>query len=82
MPDETNILPNVSVAGLKALSDAVLAPKMHAKLDDLLARNAEGQLSAEELEELDAIVEQIDELNLLKARAEYTLRQQDRTSGQ
>lgn len=80
MPNETNLLPNVSIAGLKALADAVLAPKMHAKLDDLLARNADGTLSAEELGELDAIIEQIDELNLLKARAEYTLRQQDQTN--
>lgn len=82
MPSESNILPNVSVAGLTALADAVLAPRMHTKLDDLLARNAEGALSAEELNELDAIIEQVDELNLLKARAEYTLRQQDQKSGQ
>ncbi|EMI53230.1 hypothetical protein [Rhodopirellula sallentina] len=82
MSNETHILPNVSAAGLKALADAVLAPKMHAKLDDLLARNADGTLAAEEQKELDAIIEQIDELNLLKARAEYTLRQQDQPNGQ
>jgi hypothetical protein len=82
MPNESHILPNVSVAGLTALADAVLAPKMHAKLDDLLTRNADGALSAKELNELDAIIEQIDELNLLKARAEYTLRQQDQINGQ
>lgn len=81
MPNKTNILPNVSVAGLKALADAMLVPKTHAKLDDLLARNAEGELSESELHELDSIIEQIDELNLLKARADYTLRHHDETSG-
>jgi hypothetical protein len=77
MPNETNILPNVSVSGLKALADAVLVPKSQSKLDDLLARNAIGKLSKEELQELDSLIDQIDELNLLKARAEYTLRYQD-----
>jgi len=80
MPNETNILPNVSPAGLRALADATLAPKAQAKLDDLLARNADGKLSGDELCELDSIIEQIDELNLLKARADYTLRHQDETN--
>ncbi|MEZ6117436.1 MAG: hypothetical protein R3C28_12790 [Pirellulaceae bacterium] len=51
---------------------------MHINWTILLA-HADGTLSAEALEELDAIIGQIDELNLLKARAEYTLRQQEQT---
>jgi len=81
MTNQTNILPNVSVSGLKTLANAMLVPKTHAKLDDLLARNADGELSEQELDELDSSIQQVDELNLLKARAEYTLRHQDETSG-
>lgn len=79
--NQTNLLPNVSVSGLKALANAMLVPKTHAKLDDLLARNSHGQLSDQELAELDSILQQVDELNLLKARADDTLRHQDETSG-
>lgn len=79
MPNETKILPNVSSAGLKALANASLAPHSQTKLNDLLARNADGKLSERETDELDQLIEQIDELNLLKARADFTLRQQDTT---
>jgi hypothetical protein len=80
MPDETNILPNVGTAGLRALADAMLAPKSQARLNDLLARNSDGKLSDEESKHLDSLIEQVDELNLLKARAEFTLRHQEDTS--
>lgn len=81
MSNETKILPNVGAAGLRALADVMLAPKTQSRLDELLARNSEGRLSEDESLEMDSIIEQIDELNLLKARAEYTLRQQDKTAG-
>jgi hypothetical protein len=81
MPNETNILPNVATAGLEAVAAAMLAPKSQSRLDDLLARNSQGKLSDLESRELDSLIEQIDELNLLKARAEFTLRQQ-RASGE
>lgn len=48
-----------------------------AQLDDLLARNSEGKLTVEESKQLDSLIEQIDELNLLKARADFTLRHQE-----
>jgi len=76
---EAKLLPNVSTAGLKALAGAMLAPKGQSRLDELLQRNSEGQLSEDETNELDAILNQIDELNLIKARAEYTLRHQSET---
>jgi len=76
MTNETSILPNVSTPGLRALANAKLAPKDQAKLSSLLARNSERLLSEVETSELDSLIEQINELNLLKARAEYTLRQQ------
>jgi predicted Fe-Mo cluster-binding NifX family protein len=79
MTTETTILPNVGRSGLQALANAVLAPKDHAKLDDLLSRNSEGRLTESETTRLDSLIEQIDELNLLKARAEFTLRVQEST---
>ena len=76
---ETKILPEVSVAGLQALANARLAPTEQTRLDELLELNSAGKLADKELQELDAILKQVDELNLLKARAEYTLRQQTET---
>ena len=79
MTNETKILPEVSVAGLQALANARLAPTEQTRLDELLELNSAGKLADKELQELDAILKQVDELNLLKARAEYTLRQQTET---
>ena len=79
MTNETKILPEVSVAGLQALANARLAPTDQTRLDELLELNSAGKLADKELQELDAILQQVDELNLLKARAEYTLRQQTET---
>jgi len=52
-----------------------LAPKNQSKLDDLLARNAEGEVAAEESRELDLLLKKIDELNLVKAQAAVALHQ-------
>ena len=73
MPDEISLM--VSTEGLTALADMALAPKNQSKLDDLLSRNAEGEISVEELQELDLLLKKIDELNLVKARAAVALHQ-------
>ena len=73
MPNEISLM--VSTEGLTALADMALAPKNQSKLDDLLARNAEGGLAAEESQELDLLLKKIDELNLVKARAAVVLLQ-------
>ena len=73
MPNEISLM--VSTEGLTALADMALAPKNQSKLDDLLARNAEGEISLEELQELDLMLKKIDELNLVKARAAVALHQ-------
>ena len=73
MANEISIL--VSKQGLDALADMALAPKNQALLDDLLSRNAEGHLSTQETQELDVLLKKIDELNLVKARAAFTLKQ-------
>ncbi len=71
MPNEVSLM--VSAEGLTALADMALAPKNQSKLDDLLTRNADGKLSADESQELDLLLKKIDELNLVKARAAVAL---------
>lgn len=73
MSQEVSLL--VSTEGLEALADMALATKEQARLEQLLAENAEGLLSKESLEELDTLVRKIDELNLVKARAAAALGQ-------
>ena len=73
MPNEVSLL--VSAAGLIALADMALAPKNQSKLDDLLSRNADEALTADETQELDLLLKKIDELNLVKARAAVALHQ-------
>ncbi|BDA67245.1 hypothetical protein RIVM261_026960 [Rivularia sp. IAM M-261] len=43
-------------------------------MDDLIARNAESQLSSDEVIELDRLLADADYLMVLKARARYTLK--------
>jgi hypothetical protein len=58
---------------LQALADSKLAPAAQNQLDDLLVRNAESQLSADEVANLDHLLAQVDRLTILKTRARYTL---------
>jgi hypothetical protein len=73
MPNEINLLINAD--GLAALADLSLAPKSQTKLDDLLTRNSAGTLTPDEVMELDSLLNQIDALNIVKARAELALLQ-------
>ena len=73
MPNEINLL--ISADGLAALADLSLASKSHAKLDDLLTRNSAGTLTPDEAMELDSLLNQIDALNIVKARAGLALLQ-------
>lgn len=72
---DTELLTGLSQAELQALAESKLAPAAQTRLDDLLARNAETQLSPEETAELDHLLEQVDQLTILKTRARYTLNQ-------
>ena len=71
----------LSLDELQALADSMLAPTAQAQLNELLARNADNQLSADETEVLDRLLTQVDQLNILKTRARYTLNLQRRISG-
>jgi hypothetical protein len=58
---------------LQALADSKLAPAAQNQLNDLLVQNAESQLSADEVANLDRLLAQVDQLTILKTRAGYTL---------
>jgi hypothetical protein len=62
---------------LLALAESKLALGAQARLNELLARNTEGELSAEENNELDNLLAQVDQLTILKTRARYTLNQME-----
>ncbi|MEZ4863554.1 MAG: hypothetical protein R3C14_19700 [Caldilineaceae bacterium] len=74
---DKELLTGLSQAELQALATCVLASKEQNRLDDLLARNTNAQLSAAEMVELDQLLEEVDQLNVLKTRAHYTLAQQE-----
>lgn len=54
----------------------MLAPDAQTQLNELLARSQDNQLTKEEEAELDHLLEQVDQLTILKTRAKYTLNQQ------
>ena len=58
---------------LRVLADAVFAPDRQRELSDLLRKNREGKLTKDEEQRLDALLAEVDQVALLKARALYTL---------
>jgi hypothetical protein len=73
---DPEILIGLSEAELQALAHSTLAPVEQSRLDDLLTQNTEAQLSETEQAELDCLLNDIDQLTILKTRARYTLAHQ------
>src|SRR4051812_1818607 len=67
------ILRGVSETELRTLADAVVVPRQQRRMSALLRRSARGELREEERCELDGLLEEVDRVALLKARASYTL---------
>jgi hypothetical protein len=55
------------------LAEGILAPTLQTQLEGLLAQGTEHPLSPDEEATLDRMLLQIDQLNILKTRARYTL---------
>lgn len=72
---DTELLIGLSLDELQALVESVLSPKTQTQLDKLLMKNSDNQLSNEEFKTLDKLLAQVDQLNILKTRARYTLNQ-------
>jgi hypothetical protein len=67
------VLSGMSESELKALAEAVVSPERQQRIQALLAVNREGALSAEQETALDTLLDEVDQVALLKARALYTL---------
>jgi hypothetical protein len=74
LASDPNCLVGMSLGELQALSDCRLTVAEQGQLKELLEGNSSGSLSSEETMELDRLVEQTDQLSLLKTRARYTLK--------
>jgi len=73
--NDQELLTDLSLEELQALANSQLASTEQVELEQLLTHNAEEQLSAEATETLDQLLKQVDNLNILKTRARYTLKQ-------
>jgi hypothetical protein len=71
--EDDEILTGLSLDELQALSESILSPKTQIELNDLLTRNGDNLLSEQEKARLDHLLAQVDQLNILKTRARYTL---------
>ena len=67
-------LVGLSIDELQALASCKLALADQTRLNDLVARNAESLLCANEVAELDGLLVKADQLTILKTRAHYTLK--------
>ena len=74
MNDQTEVLESLNPEELEALADTKLAPSAQQRLDYLLDRSSGKLLVGEEAKELHQILAKVDQLNVLKARARFTLR--------
>jgi hypothetical protein len=77
LPSDPEALAGLSEAELQALAEGMLSPAHQEHLADLLQRNRETGLSEEERRELDRLLDQVDQMNVLKARALYSLERLD-----
>lgn len=72
---DEDLLTELSLEELQALADSHLASVEQVQLGELLIQNAEGQLPPESATKIDLLLTQVDNLNILKTRARYTLKQ-------
>ncbi|MGB0561084.1 MAG: hypothetical protein ACPGVO_04685 [Spirulinaceae cyanobacterium] len=73
LASDSECLLNISAAELHAFANLELALNTQHTLNTLLSKNNQAQLTEAESQTLDQLLEQIDQLTLLKARARYTL---------
>ena len=78
-PDDPELLTGLSDTEVEILADSMLAPRLQERLGRLLQLNRENLLSAEEEQEIDRLLKLVDQMNILKARAMYTLHRRRET---
>ncbi|QFS47077.1 hypothetical protein [Nostoc sphaeroides] len=70
---DSELLMGLNLDELQALAESYLSPKAQIQLHKLLVKNSENDLSDDETETLDRLLAQVDQLNIIKTRARYTL---------
>ncbi len=75
LPADPDLLVGLGKDALQALAEGMVSAGHQARLTGLLQKNREGELSPGETLELDRLLEHVDQMNMLKARALYTLQQ-------
>ncbi len=79
VPADPDVLMNLSGPELQALAEGMLSSPHQQRLGELLRRNRVGTMSSAEEAELDRLLEHVDHMNVLKARAQYTLHRAAKT---
>lgn len=74
MTDQPKTALHVDRAELHALASTKIGIAEQSRLDELLGRNAAEDLTLEESAELDELLDRVDRLNLVKAKALVALR--------
>ena len=77
---DPELLTGMTEVELTALAEGELAPNAQQQLRSLTEKSSEQTLSEDEVERLERLLEQVDYLNILKARARYTLQMRARTT--
>jgi hypothetical protein len=81
LESDPDLLVGLTEFELRVLAESMLSPGRQERLDHLLRRNREGKLDTAEEDELDQILAGIDSMNVLKARAAYTLQKSQEPEG-
>ena len=76
MSSDSELLVGLTTMNWRRWQTACWLLQAQRRLDDLLERNVEKRLAADEHLELDRLLTRVDQLTILKTRARYTLRQQ------
>jgi len=74
---DSELLVGLNPMELHTLAAVALGTASQARLAELLERNREHTLTSAETQELDQLLADVDALNILKARAQYTLQHLD-----
>ena len=72
---DADLLPGMNEAELLGPAEGMLSPQHQERLGELLQRNRNQTLMPAETQELNGLLNDIDLLNILKARAKLTLQQ-------
>jgi hypothetical protein len=70
---DPDLLVGIGKPELQVLAEGMLSSQHQERLNELLQLNREQGLSSDEEHELDLLIERVDSMNNLKARAIYTL---------